>query len=108
MSHYQAFIYLKSKIFLKFIFGFKYKIKDSAKEKELRANLKSEVQKLMSKEDIVILDSSNYIKGYRYELFCILKLCQTTQCVIFANTTFEDCLDYNSKRPDEEKYTNEV
>ena len=62
----------------------------------------------MSKEDIVILDSSNYIKGYRYELFCILKLSQTTQCVIFANTSFEDCLNFNNKRPDEEKYTTEV
>jgi protein KTI12 len=62
----------------------------------------------MSKEDIVILDSSNYIKGYRYELFCILKLSQTTQCVIFANTSFEDCLNFNNKRPDEEKYSKEV
>lgn len=57
-------------------------ILDSNKEKELRASLKSDVQKLMSKEDIVILDSLNYIKGYRYELFCVSKLCQTPQCVV--------------------------
>ena len=55
---------------------------ESNKEKELRASLKSEVQKFMSKEDIVILDSSNYIKGYRYELFCVSKLTQTPQCVV--------------------------
>ena len=55
---------------------------DSSREKELRATLKSEVQKFMSKEDIVILDYLNYIKGYRYELFCVSKLCQTPQCVV--------------------------
>ena len=55
---------------------------DSSREKELRASLKSEVQKFMSKDDVVILDSSNYIKGYRYELFCISKLVQTPQCVV--------------------------
>ena len=55
---------------------------ESGNEKELRASLKSEVQKLMSKEDVVILDSLNYIKGYRYELCCISKLTQTPQCVV--------------------------
>lgn len=55
---------------------------DSDSEKELRANMKSEVQKFMSKEDIIIFDYLNYIKGYRYELFCISKLYQTPQCVV--------------------------
>jgi protein KTI12 len=81
---------------------------DSTKEKLLRANLKSQVQQLMSKEKVVILDSSNYIKGYRYELFCILKLAQTTQSVIFANTPFEQCISFNEKRPQDERYTTEV
>ena len=56
--------------------------KDSSKEKELRATLKSEVNKHMSKDDVIILDYLNYIKGYRYELFCISKLYQTPQCVV--------------------------
>jgi protein KTI12 len=55
---------------------------DSSKEKELRGSLKSEVQKLISKEALVILDSLNYIKGYRYELYCVSKLIQTPQCLV--------------------------
>jgi len=47
-----------------------------------RGRIKSEVQNLMSKEDVVILDFSNYIKGFRYELYCISKLYQTPQCVV--------------------------
>ena len=82
----------------------------------------------MSKEDIVILDSLNYIKGYRYELFCIIKLCQTTQCVvslktysnlnekktlnvpiqIFENTLYEECLEFNKNRPEDQRYDQEV
>lgn len=38
-------------------------LKDPSKEKELRGSLKSEVSKYMSKEDVVIFDSMNYIKG---------------------------------------------
>lgn len=35
------------------------------KEKEIRGKLKSEVTRLLNKDTIVILDSMNYIKGYR-------------------------------------------
>ena len=37
--------------------------KESSKEKSLRGELKSQVHKLISKDDVVILDSLNYIKG---------------------------------------------
>jgi protein KTI12 len=95
--------------------------KDSNKEKELRGLLKSEVQKVLSKENIVILDSLNYIKGYRYELFCISKLIQTPQCVvsivilklftvlkffskIYINRRYEECLKFNKSQPVNESY----
>ena len=81
---------------------------DPSQEKELRGSLKSEAQKQMSKEDVVILDSSNYIKGYRYELFCISKLTQTPQCVIFVNRPFEECIELNKKRSENEAYRNDV
>jgi tRNA uridine 5-carbamoylmethylation protein Kti12 len=67
-------------------FGVQLK-QDSTSEKELRGSLKSEVQKLVSKETLIILDSLNYIKGYRYELYCVSKLCQTPQCVVCVDTT---------------------
>lgn len=36
---------------------------DSQKEKRIRGHLKSEVIKLIGKDNVVILDGSNYIKG---------------------------------------------
>ena len=37
-------------------------LSDSKKEKELRGNLKSEVCRLLHKDEVVVLDALNYIK----------------------------------------------
>ncbi|KAI5098275.1 protein KTI12-like, partial [Silurus meridionalis] len=55
---------------------------DSQREKNLRGSLRSEVERKINKDDIVILDSMNYIKGYRYELFCLIKHVQTPHCLV--------------------------
>uniref|UniRef100_A0A8C6TF99 Protein KTI12 homolog n=1 Tax=Neogobius melanostomus TaxID=47308 RepID=A0A8C6TF99_9GOBI len=55
---------------------------DSQKEKDARGSLKAEVERKVNKDDIVILDSLNYIKGYRYELFCLIKHAQTPHCLV--------------------------
>ena len=47
--------------------------KDSQQEKILRASLKSNVEKLIDQKRVVILDSQNYIKGFRYELYCLAR-----------------------------------
>ena len=41
---------------------------DSKFEKEVRGRLKSEVIRLLSKDNVVICDALNYIKGFRYTL----------------------------------------
>ena len=57
--------------------------KSASHEKELRSWLKSQVQRNLSNPDtIVILDAANYIKGYRYELYCLSKQFRTTHVVI--------------------------
>ena len=38
-------------------------LKDANKEKELRSTIKSEMQRMISQEDVLILDGGNYIKG---------------------------------------------
>ena len=40
-----------------------------AAEKVARGQLKAAVEQLMSKDDVVIADGCNYIKGFRYELY---------------------------------------
>ncbi len=63
----------------------------------LRGALKSEVEKSISAESVLILDSLNYIKGFRYELFCLVRNCKTTLCVIFCDTAVEKAREYLQK-----------
>lgn len=46
---------------------------EATKEKQIRADLKSESVRRINKNDLVIVDGGNYIKGYRYEIFCATK-----------------------------------
>ena len=52
-------------------------LNDSLQEKTLRADLKGKVIRHLTKETVVILDALNYIKGYRYELYCASKSVKT-------------------------------
>lgn len=46
---------------------------ESKLEKNIRADLKSNSLRLLNKNDVVIIDGGNYIKGYRYEIYCASK-----------------------------------
>lgn len=71
---------------------------DSLKEKIVRADLKSETLRLLNKEDIVILDAGNYIKGYRYELYCATKSVRTAQCTLFCGVSKDVAWQFNCTR----------
>ena len=58
----------------------------------------------MSRDCHVILDSLNYIKGYRYELYCLSKLLKTTQCTVHCDTPPEVARNWNQNRPIGEQY----
>lgn len=49
----------------------------NASEKDARAALYGAVKRVLSPRDIVILDTLNYIKGWRYQLYCEAKNVQT-------------------------------
>ncbi|KAI5742868.1 protein KTI12 homolog isoform X2 [Diaphorina citri] len=75
------------------------------KEKEIRGKLKSEVTRLLNKDNIVILDSMNYIKGYRYELYCVSKQVKSTQCTVEVIIDETRMKQFNRDQEDEgEKY----
>ncbi|XP_048472980.1 protein KTI12 homolog [Rhincodon typus] len=82
--------------------------RDSRKEKDLRGSLKAEVERKINKEDVVIMDSLNYIKGYRYELFCLVKHAQTPHCLIHCDTAVDVCSLWNRNREPEEQYSQEI
>lgn len=76
----------------------------SQKEKIVRADLKSETTRLLNKNDVVILDAANYIKGYRYELYCVSKAARTPQCTLFCGIPKEEAWTLNGNRiVDEQK-----
>uniref|UniRef100_A0A182JKU4 Protein KTI12 homolog n=1 Tax=Anopheles atroparvus TaxID=41427 RepID=A0A182JKU4_ANOAO len=70
-------------------YGVRESFNDPAKEKQIRASLKSEAMKLLTKSALVILDGANYIKGYRYEIYCVSKNARTTQCTLYCAMTLE-------------------
>ncbi|XP_030621903.1 protein KTI12 homolog [Chanos chanos] len=81
---------------------------DSQSEKNVRAALRAEVERKVNKDDIVILDSLNYIKGYRYELFCLIKHAQTPHCLVYCLTSAEVSTEWNRARETGVQYTQEI
>ncbi|KAL5019962.1 hypothetical protein ScPMuIL_002854 [Solemya velum] len=81
---------------------------DPGKEKNLRATLKSSVQRLLNKEDVVVVDSMNYIKGCRYELYCVTKAAHTPHCVVQCDTNAETACQWNQARDETDRYTQEI
>ncbi|KAH8399774.1 hypothetical protein KR215_002182 [Drosophila sulfurigaster] len=76
---------------------------DSQKEKVVRSDLKSEASRHLNKDDLVILDAGNYIKGFRYELFCMTKAARTTQCTLFSCIPQEQAWTFNTQRTQPDK-----
>jgi len=77
-------------------------------EKNSRASLKAGVERFLTKDVTVISDSLNYIKGYRYELFCIARAANTPMCVIMCDSPPEVCTEWNSERPETEQWSEEM
>lgn len=43
----------------------------------------------------MILDSLNYIKGWRYQMYCIAREMKANYCVIFCNSNVDKCREFN-------------
>lgn len=81
---------------------------ESKNEKGIRSDIKSAAQRLLNPNDVLIIDGSNYIKGYRYEIYCMTKLYKTPQCTIHCDIPVEYAWLCNTKRPAEEQYSREI
>jgi protein KTI12 len=71
---------------------------NSTAEKQVRGGIKSAVDRLLRGNTCVIVDSLNYIKGYRYELYCIARSMKTSSCVIQTVVRDEQCLEWHRER----------
>ncbi|KRT86620.1 hypothetical protein AMK59_2795 [Oryctes borbonicus] len=82
---------------------------DSSKEKHIRGILKSEVLRLLRSDNVIILDALNYIKGYRYELYCGSKANRSTQCTLLTQINYEEAWRLNDSQSEKsEKYQRSI
>lgn len=71
----------------------------SAKEeKTARAEEFSAIKRALSKDVIVIADGLNYIKGYRYQIWCEAKAAGTRCCVVHVAAREDECKAWNNER----------
>ncbi|OQR73187.1 protein KTI12-like [Tropilaelaps mercedesae] len=77
-------------------------------EKEVRAKLMAEVQRELRRDNLVIIDAHNYIKGYRYELYCLSKSVKTTQCTLSLPINIDVAWTWNSSKPEQDRYSRET
>jgi protein KTI12 len=56
------------------------------------------VERTLSKDDIVIADALNYIKGFRYQLYCIARAIGTPHCVVQTGVPIDIAKSWNQNR----------
>lgn len=70
----------------------------NASEKDARAALYGAVKRVLSPRDVVLLDSLNYIKGWRYQLHCEAKAVRTPSVVVQVGADAETAKAWNERR----------
>lgn len=72
----------------------------NASEKDARATVYAAVKRVLSDGDVVICDAAggNYIKGWRYQLYCEAKAVRTPSCVVHVGTPVEQARAVNEER----------
>ncbi|KAK9467141.1 chromatin associated protein KTI12 [Lipomyces arxii] len=71
--------------------------RDAKQEKMARATIMSDIKRNLSRDTIVIVDGLNYIKGYRYQIFCEAKAEESTYAIVHVGTPVEVCREWNKK-----------
>lgn len=69
----------------------------SRAEKDARATFSSAIKRDLTKDTLIIADGMNYIKGFRYQLYCEAKAVQTPSCVVHVGTPAEKCREFNEQ-----------
>ncbi|KAL8860284.1 MAG: hypothetical protein Q9178_003255 [Gyalolechia marmorata] len=71
--------------------------REARSEKDARAAEYSAVKRHLGRDTIIITDGLNYIKGFRYQLYCEAKAVQTPSCVVHIGTPIEKCKEVNKE-----------
>lgn len=89
--------------------GIKHEMyRESNTEKSARSAQMSAVKRDISKNNIVILDSMSYNKGFRYQLFCESKSASTSNCLIQVICPTAKCFELNEHRVGADRWNEDL
>eukprot|EP00899_Mesostigma_viride_P010036 jgi/Mesvir1/19033/Mv12797-RA.1 len=71
---------------------------DARTEKNTRGVIRSAVDRAVTRDTVVIVDSLNNIKGYRYELWCIARAAGAVYCMVHCDVPLDICRAWNAAR----------
>ncbi|KAL8675819.1 MAG: hypothetical protein Q9186_007577 [Xanthomendoza sp. 1 TL-2023] len=71
--------------------------REARPEKDARAAEYSAIKRALGRDTMVIADGLNYIKGFRYQLYCEAKAVQTPSCVVHVGTPVDKCKEINAE-----------
>ncbi|KIO07320.1 hypothetical protein M404DRAFT_941220 [Pisolithus tinctorius Marx 270] len=81
---------------------------DSRSEKTARGTLFTAVQRNLAQNKVVIVDSLNYIKGFRYQMCCAARELKVRVCTVYVLAMPDLCKQWNSERTDGKAYAPET
>lgn len=81
---------------------------DSRSEKPARGALFTAMQRQMDLDTILIVDAMNYIKGFRYQMYCAARELKLRVCTVYVVATAELCVQWNQDREDGKSYAAET
>ncbi|KAG1794601.1 chromatin associated protein KTI12 [Suillus plorans] len=77
---------------------------DSLQEKIARATLFIAVTRHIAKDTILIIDGMNYIKGFRYQLYCKAQEAGVRVTTVYVLATPDQCRKWNDERGDGKRH----
>ena len=83
-----------------YLYFYFYFCVDVNEEKKVRAALLAASERFISKDTVLILDSLNYIKGFRYQLYCQARAISTPNLVIHCQAREDTCRQWNTLKRD--------
>jgi protein KTI12 len=81
---------------------------DARAEKAARGALLAAVQRALGLRTVLVLDGLNYIKGWRYQLYCAARELRLRVCTVHVVAPPERCQAWNAARPEAERYAPET
>ncbi|KIY70406.1 chromatin associated protein KTI12 [Cylindrobasidium torrendii FP15055 ss-10] len=81
---------------------------NSRAEKPARGTLFAALQRQLSTNNIVIVDAPNYIKGFRYQIYCAAREIKVRVATVFVVSTPDECRTRNAAREGAERYSDDT